>query len=119
MSDTFVKQLREILSRTFNYTEERLEKIVSFLSVYKRGQWIYPGMLKRDLHIPIEDSYKILEALVSGGFLEGWYEFNCCNCQRTLGTVRYFNELPTVLNCEFCNLNMNTMENTVKIYKVV
>ena len=119
LSDISVKRLREILSQSLNYTVEQQNSIVSFLSNYSHGQRIYPSALKRELHISMEDSYKILETLSDEGFLEGWYEYRCGNSQNLVGLVRYINELPPTFECENCNSPMNTLENTIKIYKVI
>ena len=79
---------------------------------------IYPGVVKRQLSVSIEDSYRILSALEKAKVLESWYEYCCGHCQRVLGTVQRFNELPESFDCEVCGTHMNTMDNTIKIYKV-
>ena len=119
MSSDLSVRLKEILSRTFNYSEHKQAEIIQFLSKYSPGYWVYPGVLKRELQIAIEDSYRILEALSDAGLVEGWYEYCCGNCQHVLGTVRQFNELPSSFECDFCGSTMNTLENTIKIYKVI
>jgi len=83
------------------------------------GQWIYPGVLKRNLNIEIESVYKLLDLLEGKGEVESWYEYCCGHCQRVLGTVQHFNELPDSFECELCGSEMPTLENTFKIYKVL
>lgn len=119
MSLDLSTKLWELLNTQFNYSEEKAKEIVCFIQNYKKGQWIYPGVLKRNLDIKIEDVYRLLERLEEAKEVEGWYEYCCGHCQHSLGTVRQFNELPDSFECEICGSRMPTLENTFKIYKVI
>ena len=119
MSLSLLAKLEEILNAEFNYDTKKKHEIIDFFSLFKPKDWIYPGVIKRRLNLAIEDAYKILEALKSEGIIESWYEYCCVHCQRTLGTVQYFNELPEYFECDFCGEILNAMENTIKIYRVL
>lgn len=111
--------LRITLEEESRYSSEEIEKIIKVFSRYHAKDWIYPGAIKRQLKFKIEDVYHILNALEKTGVIEGWYELCCGHCQRVLGTVKRFNELPPEFTCELCDTTLNTMENTIKIYKVL
>ncbi len=119
MSLDLSTKLWELLNTQFDYSKEKNEQIVRFILNFKVGQWIYPGVLKRNLNIEIENVYRLLELLEDKEEVEGWYEYCCGHCQRALGTVRHFNELPDSFECEICGNEMPTLENTFKIYKVI
>ena len=119
MSLDLSTKLREILNSNYQYSPEKTDEIINFISLYRSGMWIYPGVLKRQLNLKIEDVYRILARLEESGCVESWYEYCCGHCQRILGTVRRFNELPDEFECEVCGENMSTMDNTIKIYKVL
>lgn len=118
MLSTLLTELDHILHDKFSFTEARQKQFAAFFSHYNAGDWIYPGVVKRQLSVSIEDSYRILSALEKAKVLESWYEYCCGHCQRVLGTVQRFNELPESFDCEVCGTHMNTMDNTIKIYKV-
>ena len=119
MSLTLLTKLEEILNNLFDYSPTTKSKIIQFFSKYHSNMWIYPGVLKRQLGMKIEDVYKLLAALEKCGFIESWYEYCCGHCQHVLGTVQRFNELPDNFECEVCGSIMPTIENTIKIYKVL
>lgn len=119
MSLDLLAKLKEILNAQFNYNAEKEREILTFFSAYKSKDWIYPGVIKRKLNLAIEDVYRILEALKLDGAVESWYEYCCVHCQRTLGTVQHFNELPEFFECDFCGETLSTLENTIKIYRML
>ena len=78
-----------------------------FLS-YKKDMWLYPGVLIRNL---IE-----LEKI---GILKCYYELYCWQCQKSMGTVETFNEIPETFVCDDCDRELNGIENVYVIYKVI
>ena len=95
------------------------QNVRQFVAKCRQGQWIYPGVVVRELGIPIEEVYKTLEELVDEDAIEPWYECCCGNCGHEQGKVHLFNELPPTFECDACGSTMDTMENTTKIYKVL
>ena len=63
--------------------------------------------------------YSILSDMENEGILQSYYELYCSHCQKSMGVVRLFNELPETFMCELCNEELATLENTILIYKVV
>lgn len=95
-------------------------EIASFISLFKRGNWIYPGVLKRKFDIGITEVYSILVGLESEGILESNYELYCKNCNKTTGElVSVFNEIPNTFYCEMCEEELSGVENALMIFKVV
>ena len=122
MSCDILMRLSEILNNDFSYSPEINAKVINLLSMYSSKPskcWIYPGTVKRNTGMDIIDVYKLLSELEQCGFVESWYEMCCGHCQRMMGQVRRFNELPETFECENCGETMQTLENTIKIYKAL
>ena len=63
--------------------------------------------------------YDFLSELEKQGILQSYYELYCSNCQKSMGTVRLFNELPETFECELCHSELSSIENSFLIYMVV
>lgn len=114
---TTLLQIEPILAKQLN--KETTEAILNFLKNYKCGMYIYPGVIKRKFSISIEEIYSLLNELEKIGVLQSCYELVCSKCQKVMGTVRLFNELPDTFTCELCGEELPTLSNSVLIYKVV
>lgn len=93
--------------------------LVNFFKNYKVNMWIYPGVLKRKFSLSIPEIYAFLSALEEQGVLQSYYELYCSNCQKSMGTVQLFNELPETFECELCHGELPALENSFLIYKVI
>ena len=94
-------------------------KLINFFKYYRKGMWLYPGVLKRKFGISISDVYELLYDLEKKNILQSYYELYCGGCQKSNGYVRLFNELPEEFECELCHLELPTLNNSVLIYKVI
>ena len=83
--------------------------LTNFFKNYRKNMWIYPGVLKRKFSLSIPEIYD----------LQSYYELYCSNCQKSMGTVRLFNELPETFECELCHSELSSIENSFLIYMVV
>ncbi len=119
MSFEILTKLGEILNVKFEYSPEIIVQVKEIFSAYHSGSWIYPSVIKRFSGIKIEDVYKLLTELEHLSIVESWYELCCGHCQRVLGTVRQFNELPERFKCEVCGNKMSALENIIKIYRMI
>lgn len=93
--------------------------ILEFFSNYRKNMWIYPGVLKRRFELELSEVYKILSELEEQGILKSYYELYCSHCQKSMGTVEVFNELPETFVCELCHDELPAIENAVLVYKVI
>lgn len=93
--------------------------LIDFFKKYKKNMWIYPGVLKRKFSLSIPEIYDFLSALEEQEILQSYYELYCSNCQKSMGTVRLFNELPNTFECELCHNELSSIENSFLIYLVV
>lgn len=114
---TTLLQIEQILAKQLN--KETTEAVLNFLKNYKCGMYIYPGVFKRKFNISIEEIYSLLNEMEKIGVLQSYYELVCSRCQKVMGTVRLFNELPDSFVCELCGEELPTLSNSVLIYKVV
>lgn len=108
--EKMIKQLNSDLDAT---------PIVEFFRNYKKGMWIYPGVLKRKFSLDMNQVYELLSSLEKEGILQSYYELYCGHCQKSMGTVELFNQLPDYFECEICGEELPALENSVIIYKVV
>ena len=95
------------------------KEIIEFFQNYKKDMWIYPGILKRKFSLSIEEVYDVLNDLEEKGILESYYEIFCGICQKSIGIVHLFNELPETVECEICHGEIPALENSLLIYKVI
>lgn len=105
-----------IKERISNRTDGK--EIIDFFQNYKKDMWIYPGILKRKFSLSIEEVYDVLNDLEKKGILESYYEIYCGTCQKSIGIVHLFNELPETVECEICHGEITALENSLLIYKV-
>lgn len=92
---------------------------LDFFKHYKKGMWIYPGLLKRKFSLSLPEIYIFLSELEKQGVLQSYYELYCSNCQKSMGSVQLFNELPETFECELCHCELDTLENAFLIYRVI
>lgn len=107
--------LEKILSDNINYD---IEAIINFLSNYKKGDFIYPSVLKRHLNINEKEIYKILSILERSNLLKIYYEYFCYNCNSSSELYEYYSRLPESYICENCENNL-TLDNVRVVYKVI
>ena len=97
------------------------EEIFAFLSKYRKGQIIYPGVLYRKFNIDIKTVYAILKVCKGEGLVVERLEIYCPCCQRFTGYI-YNNvgELPEVIGCPHCDEEIqNVLCNALVIYEVL
>lgn len=97
------------------------EEIFAFLKKYKKGEFIYPGVLYRKFDIDINTVYDILKICENGGLIIERLEVYCPFCQRFTGYI-YNNvgELPEIINCPNCDEEIhNVLNNALVIYEVL
>lgn len=99
--------------------DTEVKEMLAFFRNYKKNMWLYPGTLKRKFFLTAPEVYDFLSELEKKGILQSYYEMYCSNCQKSMGTVQLFNELPETFECELCHEELPTLENTVLIYLVV
>ena len=93
--------------------------LIDFFRNYKVGMWIYPGILRRKFSMDMKQVYLLFHVLEKEGILQSYYEMYCSHCQKSMGTVELFNQLPDTFECEICHCELPALENSVVIYKVV
>ncbi len=98
-----------------------VNEVISFLSGYKSGSWIYPSALHRKLNISVSMIYEILDTAVSLDLVDVYFEVVCDSCNKYTGT--YFKSIPKVIQnslyCEHCDeIVENPLKNLYMIFKV-
>ena len=96
-----------------------IPSILDYLGHYRKNMWIYPGVLKRRFSLELSDVYDFLSELERQNILKSYYELYYSHCQKSMGTVELFNELPEYFECELCHTQLPALENAVLIYKVI
>lgn len=99
---------------------EKLEKLQSLFKFYRQGQYIYPGVLIRHLNISMKKAYQILEAVRELGFIAPNYEVYCFSCSKFTGfSFETIGQLPEYIECEECGKELDPLEESVVVYKVL
>lgn len=119
MSSNLLAKIEKLIHSQLKIEDSTITSILSFLSNYRKGMWIYPGILKRKYGVSISDAYVLLQLLEKENILQSYYELYCSHCQKSNGIVHTFNELPETFECELCHDELLTIEHAVLIYKVV
>lgn len=96
-----------------------LKELANFLSLFKRGQFIYPSTIKRKFKIPDKEIYNILNILEKEKILKMYYEVFCGHCSKSLKLYEYYSQLEETTYCEDCEEKKETLSNVKIIYKVV
>ena len=101
-------------------SDEKAKRICAFISNYKTGSWIYPGVIRRRFNMDIKLVYRILNLLQKNGYIESYFEVCCRKCKRSLGDVyRNYDDIPDTLECGNCGVETNAPQNAYIIYKVM
>ena len=97
------------------------KKITEFLNTYKKGEYIYPGVLHRKFKVDIKTVYAILEICADENLLAQRFGVYCPECQRYTGYIyKNLGELPGTLGCPHCdNEIQNVLHNALVIYEVL
>lgn len=107
--------LEKVLNNQFELDFSK--KIVCFLKNYKKGDLIYPSLLKRKLNVNDDLVYKILSVLEKNNLLKINYEYFCYKCNSGSRLYQYYSEIPETYLCDNCEDNL-TMNNVKVVYKV-
>lgn len=107
--------LENILTNNIN---SDIEAIINFFNNYKKGDLIYPSVLKRHLNINEKEIYKIFSILEKSNLLKIYYEYFCYNCNSSSKLYECYSELPKSYVCENCEDNL-TLDNVRVVYKVI
>lgn len=108
--------LERILKNDF---ELNLDKIIKFLLLYKKGDFIYPSTIKEHFDFNKKDVYKLLSILEQEKIVKMYYEAFCYSCNRSIKMYDTFAEIDVSFSCDNCEDILN-IENNIKIvYKVV
>lgn len=69
--------------------------------------------------LPQISKAEFLVELEQQNIIQSYYELYCSHCQKSMGTVELFNELPEFFECELCHAQLPALENAILIYKVI
>lgn len=97
--------------------------LTGLFKLFKPGNYVYPGVLIRELNIEMKVAYQILDLLKENGYLKELYEIYCPYESKSIGKL-YENLLDLLgddLNqyCPECGQPINIQENNILIYQVV
>ena len=84
LSDTLTN-IEALLKQLSLMNDSVLSDFISLLSHYKVGMWLYPGVVKRRLNLPIKEVYSVLNVLEHNGYIESYYELCCLAAKKLMG----------------------------------
>ena len=97
------------------------EAILNYIESFQPGDWIYPGVLHRELGIALEDVYSIMELFAENGLLRQHLEVFCINCRSFTGNIyETISEIPESMKCVYCSAEISEpLQCAIVIYKVL
>ena len=112
--------IEQVIQRLNLINEQQLHELRNILSRLRLNDYLYPGVIKRQLHVSSAIAYKILSAIEKQGYLKACFEIVCFTCNRTTGEIYdSIAEIPSEIYCPCCEEELNAMENAVLIFRVV
>lgn len=108
---------------TVKLNNKQQADLTRLFRLYKPGNYIYPGVLIRELNIEMKIAYQILNLLMENGFLKELYEIHCPHESKSTG-ILYDNLLELIgddqiQSCPECGQSVNIQENNILIYKML
>lgn len=120
MSPDILLSVREKLTNSKLLDKKQLDKFLDILKLYRTNKIIYPGVIIREVNIPVEKVYEVLGELVAIGILEMNYELYCHNCKHFKGKIyRSLASIPKELTCDECDKDLNKLDDTILIFRVI
>lgn len=114
-----------ITSKNFpvKLNEKQKATLTRLFSLLKIGNYVYPGVLIRELNIEMRIAYQILDFLKEKGYLKEVYEVYCPYEAKSIGMI-YDNLLDLlgddlIQYCPECGQTINIQENNILIYQVI
>lgn len=96
------------------------QKIEEYFYSLKVDDCIYPGQIKSKFVMDVKDVYVLLEELKHEGYLEYLFEIYCFECNKSTGLfIDSLSDFKADTYCDFCNHELNVMDNIIVLYKVV
>lgn len=104
----------------YSLTPYQVRSLSKLISVWHEGDYIYPGHVKSKTCIEITQVYNILETFKEKGYVDIIYEIYCTGCSRTKGKfITTLSDIDENTTCDFCNKTLNTLDDTIALYKVI
>ena len=119
MLSNTLSSIEIVLQKQLQIDKDKTSKICEFFKHYTKNMWIYPGTLKRKFSLDMQSVYILLDELSRQGILSRYFQLYCNYCQKPIGLVKNFNELPDTFTCEQCDRELLSIEHSIVIYKVV
>lgn len=106
---------------THNLTPFQINQLRKQLKYFENGKIIIPARWKTVLNVDILTSYKILDDISKLGYLKPIFEIYCNSCHKSnniiVDNIVEFNK--EIKNCHECNHELNFLEDTIRLYKVI
>lgn len=93
----FAQAVPSLKEKAFNVD---IVSFMNFISKYRKGEWIYPAVIQRNLKIDVRTTYEIMEVLHTEGYVEQYLEIYCPNCAKYTG--QYFKTISKITEEVYC-----------------
>jgi hypothetical protein len=103
-------------------SQKSLDKFVTLLSKFHKGNLIYPGVLIRALGITMKEAYKLLNFISDLNIIKINFEVYCYRCSKYTGDIySSIKEIPSEIYCEECEdeSKLDPIENTIVVYRIL
>lgn len=108
---------------TIQLNKKQQVALTHLFKLFKPGNYVYPGVLIRELNIEMKVAYEILMLLKKNSYLQELYEIYCPYESKSIGRI-YDNILDLLgdeieQDCPECGQTINIQDNNILIYKVI
>lgn len=101
------------------FDEDHAEKILSFLSMYYVGEFIYPDAMSRFMRYSASNSKSVLEILLKAGAVKRMAQYYCPACGRLASKIVEEDlDEDFEMYCESCDALIQKDELRKTIYQV-
>ncbi len=95
------------------------KELLDFFSMYEKDRWIYPRVIRRKFNMSTDKVYSLLNEMEKCKLVQKYFELICGRCEKEKEKIRLFKDLPDKFYCENCDIQLNTLENSRFVYKVI
>lgn len=120
MLPNILSNIEQVIRDLNLINEQQLQILLNILGRLHLDDYLYPGVIKRQLQVDSVMAYKLLSVIEQQGFIKACFEIVCFACNKTTGEIYdSIAEIPSEIYCPCCERELNAMENAVLIFRVV
>lgn len=120
MLQNILLDIENLIKNSNLINKEEIEKFLSFIKWFNKGEYIYPGALIANLDISTETAYQLLRLLEKNNITSKSFEVYCHACREFKGKIfDSFSDVPDEMYCSDCGKKLDPINDTIVIYRII